>query len=771
MVSFRRYSGYIALLIGILLSALPAMGQEEGEAGHMHGPDGRHIAVAGTFGASAGKSILSHHDLMITDTRKPGKEGTGEVVLGCDVHSVVYKKDDRQKAVHKEHNSFEPENGVYGSHMMYKEPGEYVIVEKVTFPDGTKTTLEFPIWVPAPNGAVHQERGKSPLWYVVGGVGGLLLIGGAFLVGKHSGRRGVATLTVLTLLTSLLPFPSAQAQEEGEAGHMHGPDGRHIAVAGTFSQGAVPLKAYPSSDLKDFTLKTEGNYRFRLSIENEELKSDPDVVTLSPESVKALGVMAVAAEESGAAGGLTTTGKVVPNPNRAVTVNARVGGRIVRIGVTPGENVPSGHIVAILDSPEVAQAQAAFVRAQAEREQAQAALNRAKTQTQEAQAELERLIIDAKNAQGRANNLKKTLTRQQDLAASGAFAQKPVEEARSTLATAEGEERTAKAALANLHAQSRRLEEGAKASVVSRKELEAAQTAALEGQTRMTTAEKQVEIARNALAREERILRQGLRNAREVQQAEADVEAALLATGSAEALVTTQRRTLQAARNRVSEEEAGVAKAQSAITVALNQMTLLGAKPGGGSQITITAPLGGEVETRPVNFGEVVTAGQTLATLLDTNTVWVESDVFEKDLNRVRLGQRVTIAADARPGKLFSGTISYIGGEVNPESRAVRVRTVVRNPGELLKPNMFVRVAMAAGDGASSVLIPTEAVQEEGTQQIIFLEESVGTYRRRVIEIGETLGSRVLIPKGLLSGEKVVTKGAYQLLTKIKAGQ
>lgn len=770
MVCFRRYSGYAALLMGALLFALPATGQDEGEAGHMHGPDGRHIAVASTFGASTGKSILSHHDLRITDTRKPGEDGEGEVVLGCDVHSVVYRKDDRQTPVHKEHNTFEPENGVYGSHMMYKEPGEYVIVENVTFPDGTKTTLEFPIWVPAPNGAVHADHGVSPLWYFVGGIGGLLLVSGAFLIGRRSGRRAAATLTTLALLVALLPPLAGNAQEEGEAGHMHGPDGRHIAVAGTFSQGAAPLKAYPSADLKDFAVQMEGNYRFRLSIENEELKTDPDVVTLAPDAVKTLDLTVVAAKESGIAGGLTTTGKVAPNPNRAVNVNARVGGRVLRVGLTQGDTVQAGHLVAILDSPEVAEAQAALVRTRFEAQQAQAALNRAKAQTQEAQAELERALIDAENARGKAANFQKVLARQKELAASGAFAQGPVEAVRSAMATAEGELRSARAALANLEAQARRLEEGAKSGVVARRELEAAQTAVTQGQTRVTTAEQQVEIAKTAFAREERIQQQGLRNAREVQQAEADLEAALLTARSEEAMVATQRRTVQASRNRTREEEAAVLKAQTAIQSALHRLALQDATPGGGSQVTITAPMGGAVETRPVNAGEVVSAGQTLATLLDTETVWVESDVFEKDLNRIRVGQRVTIAADARPGRTFAGTISYIGGEVNPETRAVRVRTVVRNPGELLKPNMFVRVGISATGSSVGVTIPREALQEDGGKQVIFLEEGPGTYRRREVQPGETLGDSVVIGTGLLAGEKVVTKGAYQLLAKSKTG-
>jgi RND family efflux transporter MFP subunit len=239
---------------------------------------------------------------------------------------------------------------------------------------------------------------------------------------------------------------------------------------------------------------------------------------------------------------------------------------------------------------------------------------------------------------------------------------------------------------------------------------------------------------------------------------------------SAQATVASQKRTVEATRSALKEAEASALRERGVLKAAQNRLRLLGVTPGGGSQVTITAPIGGEVEKRPINAGEVVTVGQTLAAILNTETVWVESDVYEKDLSRVRVGQRVTIAADAVPGRTFAGTISYIGGEVNPETRAVRVRTVVANPGERLKPNMFVRVAIASSGAESAVTVPQEAVQEDGAEQVVFIAEGEGAYRRRVVRIGPTLGDQVVILSGMLPGEKVVTKGAYQLLAKAKQG-
>src|SRR5687768_2692113 len=108
MIMRRLWMG--CLLTGALAGAAAA--QEE-EAGHMHGPDGRHIAVAETFGATAGKQVLSHHDLMITDTKQVSTKKEGAGVEGADVHTVIHKKGDPKAVVHREHSAYEAENGLY----------------------------------------------------------------------------------------------------------------------------------------------------------------------------------------------------------------------------------------------------------------------------------------------------------------------------------------------------------------------------------------------------------------------------------------------------------------------------------------------------------------------------------------------------------------------------------------------------------------------------------------------------------------------------------
>jgi multidrug efflux pump subunit AcrA (membrane-fusion protein) len=718
------------LILAALASVTFALAQEE-EAGHMHGPDGRHIAVASTFGPATGKQILSHHDLRI--------EGPdGKAIIGADVHSIIHKRGDPNAVIHREHNAYEAENEVYGSHMMYREPGEYTIIENITLPDKREMSVEFPIWVPAPALATtEEEHAHGPNWLLIigGPILGLALLYVAYRAGRKSAIAGVASLI---LVLGTVP---AYAQEE-EAGHMHGPDGRHVAVASTFGESAAtPLKAYPAEDLSESVTKREGDIKLVLSIENEEIETDPNVIQFSSEMAETVGLKTVSAEVAGSQGSLVTTGQVKPNPNGAVTITARAPGRVVRVGVTPGDTIGEGQVVAVIDSPDVARAQAEYSSASASSAEAKAAFLSAQSQVEAAEARLQ--------------NATANLKRQQDLAKAGAFSSPTVEDARSRVAAAEGELREAQTSYDNLQATAERMQRGFEQGVVPRNEAERAKSAADQAKSRLDTARNQLAIAKQSLTREEDIQRQGLRNAKEVQQAEAEVRIAHAG--------------LQTSRSELAQAKAAQVRTQMAAESAATLLRQYGASPGGGSQVTHKTAIGGEVESRPISEGQTVQAGDVLARVLNTSTVWIEGDVFEKDLAKVRVGQPVTVSADALPGRTFQGTVDYIAAEVNTQSRAVRVRTVVKQSDELLKPNMFARMILGGG-GEGMVAVPAVAIQEDAGSQVVFVEAEPGSYRRTVVQVASTLGDRVLISQGLGAGDKVVTQGSYQLLAKAKGG-
>ncbi len=716
------------LSILVLCASVGAIAQEE-EPGHMHGPDGRHIVAPQAAGGTS-TFILSHHDMRI--------EGPdGKIILNCKVDSTIHRKDDASKVIHTEHNAYEPENEVYGSHMTYKEPGEYVISQAVTLPDGKKTSVSFPVYVPAlagvPTEAEHAH-GPNYLLIVGGIVGGLLVLFGVYRLGQKNARLGGTAILVLALGATLALSQQAWAQEE-EPGHIHGPDGRHIVAPDAAKSSGPMLKAFPAPNQGESAEMSVDGIKFVLSIENEEMTPDPALVAIGTDKAKLIGLQVVPIEVSATGGGLKTTGRISANPNGMVMVNARASGRIVSLGALPGTSISRGRNLAVIESPELADAQSAYRQAVAEVSQAQASVKIAQSGIGSSETRLSVAV--------------RSLARQRQLAATGAFASPAVEAARSAISKAEADVSRSRTDLQALEIRVRKLEEGVASGVVARRELDAAKAELESLRAKLADDQRQQGLAREALTREESIASKGLRNAKEVEAAQADVDLA--------------RAALTTSRNGLLQARADMTRAQSTVRVARDQITLLGGSPGGGNRITITAPISGEVEHRDVSVGQTVTIGQHLYDLLNAEVVWVLCDLYEMDIPKVRIGQKVEVVADALEGRRYSGEVAFIHNEVDEKTRTTKVRVVVDNPGERLKQNMFVRVQLGTGTGGE-ILVPTAAVQSSGGVNVVFVEEMPGTYRKTIVQTFGTFGDRTVIKGDLAAGKKVVTDGAYQLI-------
>lgn len=709
-----------------IVSIAGAGGEEEG---HMHGPDGRHIVTA-QDAKTTGSFILTHHDMRVEDA-------SGKSILGVVVKSTITPKDKPNDPIHTEVNVYEPENQVYGSHMTYTEPGEYLLKQDVTMPSGTKMTVDFPVYVPAVEAtmATENQGGGTPNYLpIIGGLfAGLIALLAAFQMGKRTASQGVAGLIVFVLLASLVPA-QALAQED-EEGHMHGPDGRHIVTEADAAKATGPqLKAYPGPNEAESATKVVDGVKFVLTIENEEMSPDPDLISLSEEQMNLIGLKTANAEVTGAATSLQTTGRVSANPNGLVKVNARSGGRVIRLGALPGTTVQRGQMLAVIESADLAEAQSALRRATAELAQSRAGIRVAEAALSAARTEVQ--IATQK------------LARETQMAQAGEFAAPALEAAKSAVSAASSKRDAAMAEVTGLEKLVARLRDGVQSGVVARRELERAESDLAAAVAARADAATQLRLAQESLTREEGIARQGLRNAREVDLARAQLE--------------TAKSNQKSAESRLIQARSDVNRVQSSIRVSRDQIALLGGSPGSGNTITVTAPISAEVEDREVSVGQTVAAGELLYDLLNADIVWVLADIYESDVPKVRVGQTIKVVADAYPGQVYQGTVAFIHNEVDPQTRTTQARIVLSNPGERLKQNMFVRIMLGVGAN-NAVTVPSAAIQDDRGLAVVFVEEKAGVFRRKLVRSKGNFGDRTIV-EGVEAGQKVVTSGSYQML-------
>ncbi len=516
---------------------------------------------------------------------------------------------------------------------------------------------------------------------------------------------------------------------------------------------------------------------------------------------------------------LAATGTVEPNLGGLVKITPRVVGKITAVRVNVGDSVGAGQTLATLASTDLAAAQAAHRQAGARTHLAQTNLRRQRQLAdlgEFGRHKLEEARAVDVAAQGEVNRLQSetatvrnaVVEARSDLAArEGEMASERAEVASgaSEIADAQTEVRTAQAGLAQAQSQVRlaeaklnRTQRLQAAGISSRQQLEEARAdherAAADvdaARSRITQAEAKVETAKAHVqaAREKARAAQA-----RVEEAQAKIETARSREKQVLAsLATAEKRAEIAAQSLAREErvykggfftskelveaEAAVRQAELEQDAAATSIRLLGGSPGGGSTIAVNAPIAGRVTERTVTLGETVDPAKTLFTILNLESVWVQLDVYQKDLPSIRVGQAVRVTSDTAPGRIFSGTVSYVGDLVDETTRTLKVRAVIQNVGNALKPQTFVRGTIATGVGAPSggapsgawsrsrtIAVPREAVQTLEGKTVVFIKgDHAGEFMTREVKTGDTVGAQTEIVSGLNTGDQVVTRGAFMV--------
>ncbi|MCA1785812.1 MAG: efflux RND transporter periplasmic adaptor subunit, partial [Desulfobacteraceae bacterium] len=152
--------------------------------------------------------------------------------------------------------------------------------------------------------------------------------------------------------------------------------------------------------------------------------------------------------------------------------------------------------------------------------------------------------------------------------------------------------------------------------------------------------------------------------------------------------------------------------------------------------LTIRSPFTGVVTHKNVIEGAYVKAGDSLFTIADLSTVWVEAHIFEYEQNLVYEGQTVEMTLSYDPDKIYTGKIAYIFPYLQPKTRDVVIRIIFDNTAGDLKPDMFANIKINTSGDAAGLIIPSEAVIHSGKKQMVFVAQGNGRFTPREITTG-----------------------------------
>lgn len=215
-------------------------------------------------------------------------------------------------------------------------------------------------------------------------------------------------------------------------------------------------------------------------------------------------------------------------------------------------------------------------------------------------------------------------------------------------------------------------------------------------------------------------------------------------------------------------------KANAELRAAQDKLRLLGGSVGSGgraeSTFALTAPFAGAVIEKKATIGELATPSEALFTIADLSVVWIEANLTEDLLAKVKQGAAATVTVGAYPGERFSGRVAYLANVLDKTSRTTAARIEVANKDGRLKPEMFANATIATGGQQQAISVPDAAILLLQGQPTVFVAEN-GGFESRAIEPGDKLSGRTVVKSGLKVGEQVVTAGAYALKARLLKSQ
>ncbi|AMR81995.1 efflux RND transporter periplasmic adaptor subunit [Cupriavidus nantongensis] len=208
-------------------------------------------------------------------------------------------------------------------------------------------------------------------------------------------------------------------------------------------------------------------------------------------------------------------------------------------------------------------------------------------------------------------------------------------------------------------------------------------------------------------------------------------------------------------------------EAQIAVQNARQKLTAIGAAERGGAlnQFALRAPFDGIVVEKHLSLGEAVKEDASVFTVSDLTSVWAEFVVSARDLDRVRVGEAVTVRSSASATQA-EGKVSYVGALLGEQTRTAKARVTLANPGTAWRPGLFVTVSVLGAPVQVPVTVAADAVQQVDGQSVVFVAVPDG-FAVQPVKTGRTDGKLVEVTQGLQAGARYAAANSFILKSEL----
>ncbi len=226
-------------------------------------------------------------------------------------------------------------------------------------------------------------------------------------------------------------------------------------------------------------------------------------------------------------------------------------------------------------------------------------------------------------------------------------------------------------------------------------------------------------------------------------------------------LVNAQEEYLQALASGNRRLAAASLEKLSALGISKSQIDRLEKDKKITQNIRFYAPQSGVLINLGVREGMYIKPETQILSIANLDIIWLLAEVFERQANWVEVGQSAEATLPSMPGVIWKGTVEYIYPDLDPVTRTLRVRIRFDNSKEKLKPNMYSRVTIFAGEKKDVISIPQEALIRDAKQQRVIKAIGDGRFQAQEVVAGMESGERVEITSGLNEGEEIVISSQF----------
>ncbi|GBF21947.1 cation efflux system protein CusB precursor [Arenibacter sp. NBRC 103722] len=181
----------------------------------------------------------------------------------------------------------------------------------------------------------------------------------------------------------------------------------------------------------------------------------------------------------------------------------------------------------------------------------------------------------------------------------------------------------------------------------------------------------------------------------------------------------------------------------------------------------VYATVSGTVSEKLVEQGDYIKQGQPLLKIAKLNTVWANFDVYENQIDLFRKGQEITITTNAYSNQKIKGNVSFIDPVLDPQTRTVKLRVVLNNTGNILKPGMFVegKIQTTTPTKGQVLNIPSSAILWTGERSVVYIKTNPDkpVFEMREVKLGIPIGENYEVLNGLDDGDEIVTNGTFTI--------